>query len=813
MAYVEEPFPVDSSSVQDYTKFFIEDDDDSKNFELYLPIIKKGENFQREHLLRKIPFLLNHKKIAEIIRQITLEIENYNDTLQLIFPKTLYDLATNIINSFEKDKPRYTKLLHYIIFQTIKLITNLEEKYSNEYIYYFDLLMPIIESKKIKINTEDKINEFVLGLGKFGQDKTNRKLCVYFSSVIFRINPKAIGQLFSRYNILFNDADRSVRLEIAHDVGKIIPKVSEIEEYRKVIFSEIENYLRPDEDVIIKCITICSLLRNVQYLPPSLISIVIDNCQCIFKSFDEADNELVENVFNVYLEFIQNVYEKGKTVLVDQFYNKQTIQFFVKKALFTQISNINLSFFEKILENFSQLMACLSFITKKDKNFQRAIIEKIFHLIDFTDVNDENTTIEDEKENQKKIQMKSILIRNLPQVVQHMEKTEVNILIYGINDCYDVIRNCDFNLLCKSICETPKSEIFVKTFFVKIIGEVEFLSLFENDDRKFFNFLKGVKKLISYVSKKNMKKVNEIYDYIFKQMKAILASNAICKIKNKAVKIIAQLIKYSSLKRDYYLQYCLNHTTKDVSFYSRRPYIKFLHYCFKIFSSNFIFEKNICSTIMNLFRTSDIPMEISEILDIFIYKNTVNLYYNTAFEKDLTEVEKRFKNDCEITGKTKTLREIIAKLNEPEKSKFQNQPKQKEEIEVSEGLIFKKPPIGNINKSMELKFQIPKSMKGKADNSVKLLPPISSPMQIKNVMTITENNFGQLMRREFKSKSNKLQKISPESLKPKVQKKFSSTPVATHTHTQSMYKVKQKAPLILSGIKIKTMTKYFGTRK
>ena len=798
MELYEESMPLQVNA-SDFNLLFVKEENISPLEELAI-LIKKGENHQKEFFIRKIPSMISVPKVLnQILSQLCPIIEQWDENLQIVLINNTYEVITKIMKEDPINEDNKV-LLNTMISHIVRLVVVLDEKVSNEYIFYFDKIIKELSEKQIEININEKLSEFISSLGKFGQDKRNRRFSVYLCSSLIQISSiysKDIDLLLKRILILFSDSERLVKLQAANELKYLIQILLHREDYKNELITNIETYLRSEEEIIIKCITISSCLYNIQYLDKRILDAIVKSLNEIFSNeIANIDKEILNNVSDMFCTIVNVLRYQSELCNIEAFHKTETIQIFIAKYLYVkEEESINIEIIEKILSHFDDVIYALKIITNEDNFYIRSTIEQLFRLIN----DDVLISIENSE------QIRLLFIQHFDKIVQFLLKSDIEMFFANKDDIKFLLVNCNIFKLSVTLSKMGNCDIFINVIANIILKDnVSFVDMYEENEQneELINCLKGIRLTIPLIGKKRkIKRRDDIFIYIIDEVKKITDSNRIIKIKQKAIKILSSILKYSTDNyiKDKIIYYCLNEIADTQSFYQRRVLYTFLKETFKLLSSTFINEKNILPKISELISRSKIPIELCNILSILISQNAVLLFDNRKLESAIIEIKQKNIKDIELEKLYEQSIQLIRMKRSntllPNEDVFiRDKQKYKEEIDLLNMKTNLFLSCDTIHRNLKLKFRydvkinpqskIPKRL----GNSTKILPPVmsqSSQVDSSNITSpiqspiLTDSSSKNILtiRREFKSKSYKLKKIDKEKIQIDVKtKNCSKTP-------------------------------------
>ena len=353
--YYEETMPLFTNE-EEYLKYYY--DDSLPIIDKLNSIIKKGQPFQRQALLKNLLIYEKEPFFKSLINFIINDILTWDSETILLFPKSLYLLIINTDYILENE------LFNLIFKHMIKSVSSGSEKSRNEYTFYFNKIIDfysIIDIKnnnKIKKNffpykINDDIIEFIVSLGIFGQTTSNRKLCCFLSSSLCRImikidgekennlNDTNIKKLYERLNYLFWDGEKMIEAQMVRELLYIIPIFKDIMFTNEDINQAIKSYINHDTDHTIQVMAIISVLKNIVYLnkETNIINILFDKIKEIVEDFDYESiykntilHILINEIYNNYLALNPSyIFQIFKLGIMKNYYNFYKLDiFFIK---------------------------------------------------------------------------------------------------------------------------------------------------------------------------------------------------------------------------------------------------------------------------------------------------------------------------------------------------------------------------------------------------------------------------------------------------------------------------------------------------
>ena len=296
--YYEEYMPIITDE-EEYLKYYI--DESTPIFDKLNNIIKKGQPIQRQALLKNLIIYEKESLFKSLMNFIINAIPVWDIETILCFPKSLYEIITNVDYIIDND------LFNTIFKHMILSLSSGFEKARNEYLYYFNKIIEFYSVIDIKNNNQIKSNffpyiikeeiiELIIDLGIFGQTIQNRKLCCYLCSSICRIyynsqkKEDTIKRLYQRLNYLFWDVEKTTEAQMARELLYIIPLFYEEMFKSEDIIQAIQSYINHDSDHVIQVMAIISLLKNIFYLNKKN-----ENCGGVFNLLMNKIKEIIED--------------------------------------------------------------------------------------------------------------------------------------------------------------------------------------------------------------------------------------------------------------------------------------------------------------------------------------------------------------------------------------------------------------------------------------------------------------------------------------------------------------------------------------
>ena len=296
--YYEEYMPIITDE-EEYLKYYI--DESTPIFDKLNNIIKKGQPIQRQALLKNLIIYEKESLFKSLMNFIINAIPVWDIETILCFPKSLYEIITNVDYVLDND------LFNTIFKHMIISLSSGFEKARNEYLYYFNKIIEFYSVIDIKNNNLIKSNFFpykikeelidlIIDLGKFGQTVQNRRLCCYLCSSICRIyynsqkKDETIKKLYQRLNYLFWDVEKTTEAQMARELLYIIPLFYEEMFKSEDIIQAIQSYINHDSDHVIQVMAIITLLKNIFYLNKKN-----ENCGSVFNLLMNKIKEITED--------------------------------------------------------------------------------------------------------------------------------------------------------------------------------------------------------------------------------------------------------------------------------------------------------------------------------------------------------------------------------------------------------------------------------------------------------------------------------------------------------------------------------------
>ena len=353
--YYEETMPLNTNE-EEYKKYYFEES--LPIFDKLNTIIKKGQPFQRQALIKNLLIYEKENLFKSLINFIINEISTWDAETVLLLPKALHLLIINTDYVLDND------LFNLIFKHMIISVSTGAEKNKNEYTYYFNKIIEFYSIIDIKNNNQIKKNIFpytisneiiqlIENLGIFGQTSSNRKLCCFLSSSLCRImikingeknnnlNNSNIKKLYERLSYLFWDREIIIDAQIVRELLYIIPLFKDIMFTNEDIIEAIKSYINFETDHIIQVMAIISVLKNIVYLNKEIyiVNILLDKIKEITEDFDYESiykniilHTLINEIYNNYLSLNPSfIYQVFKLGIMKNYYNFYKLDiFFIK---------------------------------------------------------------------------------------------------------------------------------------------------------------------------------------------------------------------------------------------------------------------------------------------------------------------------------------------------------------------------------------------------------------------------------------------------------------------------------------------------
>ena len=316
--YYEDTMPLVTNE-DEYLKYFMEET--LPLFDKLTIIIKKGQPFQRQALLNNLNLYIRSSLFKTLIQYIISEIETWDLETILLFPKCLHNILIKSLSLLDNE------LFNIIFKHIIVSISSGNEKLSNEYIYYFEIIITYFtnefnnKGKKFPFIIGNDIYEIIFSLGKFGQNPENMKLCCYLASCMCRImgpseDNENIQKMLKRILLLFCDLEKTTERQISRELNYLIPIFRDKILEKPDIIQAIKSYINHDSDHIIQATTILSLLDNINYISTELKELIMEKIKEIFEDNnyeDEYKDNIVNTIINSLYKLCLEYENKNKT--------------------------------------------------------------------------------------------------------------------------------------------------------------------------------------------------------------------------------------------------------------------------------------------------------------------------------------------------------------------------------------------------------------------------------------------------------------------------------------------------------------------
>ena len=486
--YYEDTMPL-LTNKDEYLKYYF--DESLPTFDKLNIIIKKGQPFQRQALIKNLIIFVKESLFKSLIQFIISDIGTWDSDTVLLFPQSLYLILINTDYIIDNE------LFNIIFRHMIDSVYVGDEKKRNEYTFYFNKVIEFYSISNpenlfhfFPYNINNDTIDFIVSLGKFGQTSINRRLCGYLSSSICRIininNSKTdkkilknyLQQLYKRLSYLFWDGDKIIEIQMVRELLYIIPIFKDKMFSNEDINLAIESYINHDTDHIIQTMSIIALLKNLSHIynQNSIINIMLNKIKEIIDDNDYEPlykntiidiliNQLHDIYTNIPEEIILNVFKIG---IIQSYYkydiltsthiqNLDKVSFLIEQ-LFSDIKNGGES---PVSANDTDNEKNELFeLIKRQINFDELFI-KIYNQIFFNEADGKSS---ERREYKNASNSNDINNNNL------LEKTNnTNYLLekkVKIIDYYSNLENieCMFNILTKNeITNTQNDNEYLKT--------------------------------------------------------------------------------------------------------------------------------------------------------------------------------------------------------------------------------------------------------------------------------------------------------------------------------------------------------------
>lgn len=615
-------------------------------------ILKKGYTCQKENLIKNLSEIysknVSPQTIFSIIISITENIELWEKSIQLVFPKSLASIAINLpFNSNINDTIKSNQLK--VIMQSfIKAITTLEKAISDEYICQFARIVEAYEGRDYKMALFPEVVEYATSLGKFGQSCSNRRFSVFLCSSLLRITSvDSEVELNNRFVRLCEDSERVIRFEVTYQL-RFILKVKDTQFITKTLKEIIVSYLS-DGDMIFKTTLLESILMNLNKFDSDFIKDIL--LSKVNEIFDISDYYTIENDFNCFKIIFQNILRASdhnsaiRVIFIDQI-RKFLKRFFITKEL-KNSTNVTITFkIDYCIERFNIITRL--FLIDNDITFVNELVNSLLKVI------------ETEKDNQLNFyQNLHIIMKGLPKEIVNMAFIQKVFYFLSLNiedECYDEIQDPDnafltllhFNIIIETMIKEDNDDFI--TFFFNNFIQFKRLSFLNQDWRLQIELFKGLKYLPSYLMRNYFKYKN--YDdlilklFVFSKESLNEPHNFL--LEKEIARFIPECLKYS-WTREEILKYVFEELYDNQSFYRRRLFISFIRGCFDTLSIEFIKTKGIYDKMIELIKGGNVLMS-NHVLILLVDKMEL---FSSEVLKELTIAVKAIdsKGDIELGKK------------------------------------------------------------------------------------------------------------------------------------------------------------------
>ena len=323
--YYEDTMPL-LTNQDEYLKYYF--DETLPTFDKLNIIIKKGESFQRQALMKNLIVYVKESLFKSLIQFIISDIGTWDSETALLFPQSLYTVLINTDYIIDNE------LFNIIFKHMVDSVSVGDEKKKDEYTFYFNKVIEfysINNPKNLLHNFPYSINndiiEYIVSLGKFGQTANNRRLCAYLSASICRIinvNSSKSGkkilenylqQLYKRLSYLFWDGDKIIEAQMVRELLYIIPIFKDKMFANEDINLALESYINNDTDHIIQTMSIIALLKNLIHISnySRIIEVMLNKIKEIVEDNDYEElykNSIIDNLINILYEVYLNIPEE-----------------------------------------------------------------------------------------------------------------------------------------------------------------------------------------------------------------------------------------------------------------------------------------------------------------------------------------------------------------------------------------------------------------------------------------------------------------------------------------------------------------------
>ena len=472
--YYEDTMPL-LTNQDEYLKYYFEET--LPTFDKLNTIIKKGESFQRQALMKNLIVYVKESLFKSLIQFIISDIGTWDSDTALLFPQSLYFVLINTDYIIDNE------LFNIIFKHMVDSVSVGDEKKRDEYTFYFNKVIEfysINNPKNLLHNFPYNINndtiEYIVSLGKFGQTANNRRLCGYLSASICRIininkeksGKKILQQLYKRLSYLFWDGDKIIEAQMVRELLYIIPIFKDKMFADEDINLAIESYINHDTDHIIQTMSIIALIKNLIHIINynRIVNLMLNKIKEIVEDKDYEElykNSIIDNLINILYEIYLNIPEEilndvFKLGIFQTYYNYDVLSgvhiqnldkvFFLTEFLFNNNKNVNDSPDSVSVTDSEKNELCE---LKSQFNFEEMFL-KIYD--DIFKENQNNNNITDIENNNELLEY----INNTNNI-----KKKINVFEY-----YSSLENIEgmFNSLTKTKITVAQNEIrFLKILF------------------------------------------------------------------------------------------------------------------------------------------------------------------------------------------------------------------------------------------------------------------------------------------------------------------------------------------------------------
>ena len=582
-----------------------------------------GDVSQKEYLLFAITLytyetLSTHFHLVYNIIKHSIELIERN---KCSYHNSLFQAVTHIstlvsqYNTIEQSK--VDEMFEMVLIHMMKMIMNNNtQPIQNEYITGLNMLM----STELTLhNISHDVIEYVIDLGKFGQNITNRKFSCYFCSMLLRLLKHINTHVIKRLLLLGEVVENTIRYEMSYQLRYIIYKDhKEGGTYRKQLFDIIERFCKDNDDIITKCILCESILINIDILTCTEI---------------ETTAVYVNEVFaHVTKGFVYKEKTPLLTTLIDKCYDsyvhdKKMLPLLKGVQTFIAYERGEKYWCELICSCLYEIVYCLHKQSECDE-----VIESVFKWI-YNDLFEREWMWEEDKRIDALRMFYPVIGTTcaiIPHVIMISDNVKRMFLFVDIGNVVyeDTIDNKQRNKVkfvidkrCKEfeIQMNNIDKIFTQLLTSKadVNGNElikEFVDLFynNNNNNNFNHLIYFMQKLYTPNTNYNMyvklftaisitipylyvnvpsKSYEHTYMNIYSHMKQFLNTDISFVIVSHAMNVIALLVKYSFHLRNEIVAYMDTTFMRSDSFYKRRIYIVFISKCKMNMSQRFVSEK------------------------------------------------------------------------------------------------------------------------------------------------------------------------------------------------------------------------------